>query len=320
MLNNKKTGQSFIKTLVDILGIETTKVSHTERITSALGGFSAILAILLISQYFLGTNNIALIVTSMGASAVLLFAVPHGQMSQPWAVFGGHLVSAIIGVSCSVLIFDELIAASMAVGLSIAGMYYLRCIHPPGGATALSAVLGGEVVQSLGYQYVLTPVLLNVLTILSIAILFNYFFSWRRYPIFLYKKKLQAESELSPSDEISHGDFVYALSQVDSFIDVSEYDLLHIYELATNRSRSRRYPLKVLVDGHFYSNGEYGEDWSVRQLLNDADTSQDVLNYKTVAGKGRRTSGTSSKSDFLQWAKYEVTRDEENWKRLTPNT
>lgn len=322
MLNKKQSAQTLVKSLVHVLGIETTKVSHIERITSAIGGFSAILCILLISQYFLGLNGIGLIVTSMGASAVLLFAVPHGQMSQPWAVFGGHLISAIIGVTCSQLIPHEIVAASLAVGLSIAAMYYLKCIHPPGGATALSAVMGGEAIQALGYQYILTPVLLNVLAILVIAIVFNYFFSWRRYPLYLYKKKLLAESEITSSDEISHGDFVYALSQVDSFIDVSEYDLLHIYELATNRSRNRRYPIKELVYGQFYSNGEYGEDWSVRQVLkkdNSDNESQSLLNYKTVAGKGRRTSGSISESDFLQWARYEVIRDEDNWKRITPN-
>jgi len=322
MPNKKRARQLLIKSIVKILGIDAMQVSHTERLTSALGGFVSILGILIISNYFLDSRDTGLIVASMGASAVLLFAVPHGQMSQPWAVFGGHIISAIIGVTCAQLIPHEILAASLAVGLSIATMYYLKCIHPPGGATALSAVLSAETVQVLGYQYVITPVLLNVLTILGIAIVFNYFFPWRRYPFYFYQKKQLAEPEVIETAEISHGDFVYALSQVDSFIDVSEYDLLHIYELATNRSRSRRLKIKKLVCGNYYSNGEYGEDWSVRQVLHEtgADTeSQDLLSYKTVAGKGRRTSGTISRSDFLQWARYEVIRDEENWKRINPD-
>jgi CBS-domain-containing membrane protein len=118
----------------------------------------------------------------MGASAVLLFAVPHGQLSQPWPVFGGHLVSALIGVASAKLVAPPLLAAAVAVALAISAMYYLRCIHPPGGATALTAVAGGETVHALGFHYVLTPVLLNVLIILAVALLFNFPFSWRRYP------------------------------------------------------------------------------------------------------------------------------------------
>ena len=84
-----------------------------------------------------------LVVASMGASAVLLFAVPHGPLSQPWALIGGHMVSAFIGVSCATLVPDTITAAALAVGLAIGAMHLLRCIHPPGGATALAAVVSG---------------------------------------------------------------------------------------------------------------------------------------------------------------------------------
>src|SRR5690625_7242859 len=79
---------------------------------------------------------------SMGATAVLLFAVPHGALSQPWAVVGGHVVSAIVGVTCQLLIPNLFWAAALSVGVAVAAMYYLRCIHPPGGATALAAEIG----------------------------------------------------------------------------------------------------------------------------------------------------------------------------------
>ena len=169
-------------TLRRFAGIGANSSGHLEKWVSGAGGLSGILGVMLISHAYMGLNGSAALVASMGASAVLLFAVPHGPLSQPWAVFGGHLVSATIGVSCARLNVDPVIASALAVALSISAMHYLRCIHPPGGATALTAVAGGDAVHMLGFQYVLTPVLLNVMVILLVAILFNFPFSWRRYP------------------------------------------------------------------------------------------------------------------------------------------
>ena len=311
--------KNLLKIVKNFSGFEKANVSHAERLVSAAGGIISIACIYFTSQFFIGTTGIEMLVASMGASAVLLFAVPHGQMSQPWAVMGGHTISALIGISCALLIQHDTLAAALAVGLAIGAMYYLNCVHPPGGATALSAVLGGEAVQSLGYQFVITPVLTNVIIILAVAIAFNYFFHWRRYPFHLHKKFQQKDYKLNRSTEISHADFVYALSQVDSFIDVSEYDLLRIYEMATDKSHQRRNSLDNIVTGNFYSNGEYGANWSVREVVDqslDKEDAADALKYKTVAGKGRRTTGALSRADFMDWAKYQVERDEDNWKRI----
>ena len=164
-------------------GIGYERASHAEKLVSTLGGLVALVAVLEISQVQLGLDGAATLVASMGASAVLLFAVPHGPLSQPWPVFGGHLVSALVGVSCAQMIDQPVLAAAMAVGLAIGAMHYLHCIHPPGGATALSAVVGGDAVHQLGFQFVLTPVMLNVITMLLVALLFNAPFAWRRYPV-----------------------------------------------------------------------------------------------------------------------------------------
>jgi CBS-domain-containing membrane protein len=164
-------------------GIGSERAGHLEKWVSAAGGLIALVAVLEISEAQLGLDSAAALVASMGASAVLLFAVPHGPLSQPWSVFGGHLVSALVGVGCAQLIAEPVLAAAAAVGLAIGAMHYSRCIHPPGGATALSAVVGGDAVHQLGFQFVLTPVMLNVITILSVALLFNAPFAWRRYPV-----------------------------------------------------------------------------------------------------------------------------------------
>jgi CBS-domain-containing membrane protein len=302
-----------------LLGIEGGVASHREKIVSALGGVLAIFGILVVSQFFVGGGGSPLIVASMGASTVLLFAVPHGPLSQPWPLFGGHLVSALIGVTCAHYIGNPLLAASLAVGLAVGAMYYLRCIHPPGGATALSCVIGGPAVHALGYGYILTPVLLNVGIIFAIAVLFNYPFPWRRYPAYLGRRmKAKHAPAVEAYRPIEHADFVYALSQLDSFVDVNEEDLLRIYTLATGQARQRHVAVSDIRLGHAYSNGEQGEDWAVREVVDESrsdDPEKDKVIYKVVAGATRRDSGVATRSEFARWAKYEVVRHGKGWKR-----
>lgn len=204
-------------------------VSEREHWISGVGGLLGILLVWLVSHRVLGSQGAALVATSMGSTAVLLFAAPHGAMSQPWAVFGGHLVSALIGVTCvQWLGHDLMLAASLAVGVSITVMYSLRCLHAPGGATALAAVLGGESVHAMGYAFVWNPIMLNALIILVVAIAYNYPFDWRRYPQALARRSApKVEKAMIP-----HSRLVYALSQIDTFVDITEEDLQRIYELA----------------------------------------------------------------------------------------
>jgi CBS domain-containing membrane protein len=207
-------------------------VSEREHWISAAGGLAGILAVLWVGHFWLDGHGGVLAIASMGASAVLLFAAPHGALSQPWPVLGGHLISALIGVSCARWLGHEpMLAASLAVALSIAAMYGLRCLHPPGGATALYAVLGGETVHALGYGYLLSPVLLNVVVLLTVAVLFNYPFAWRRYPQ-SWHQRTQTAVRTAEKSMIPHSSLVYALSQIDTFVDISEDDLQRIYALA----------------------------------------------------------------------------------------
>lgn len=310
-----------LNTLQRLHNFITGPVSHTERLASTLGGCISIYAILIVSRHYLGAPGALLIVPSMGASAVLLFAVPHGPLSQPWNVFGGHLVSALIGVFCYQHVPDTFIAAALAVGLAIGAMYYLRCIHPPGGATALAAVIGGDATHTLGYGYTFTPVLLNAVVILLVAVLFNYLFAWRRYPLWLALKREQP-SETEPGSErraIEHADLVAALAEIDSYIDVSEHDLLRIYDIATGRAQQRMFPVDRIELGHYYCNGEKGEEWSVRQVIDAADPgspNQDLVVYQVVAGHGLRSSGVTTRYEFARWTRYEIERSGKYWKRV----
>ena len=304
------------------IGFESNKTGHLEKWVSASGGLLGIYLIMLISQQFLDLQASSWVVASMGASAVLVFAVPHGLLSQPWAVLGGHFISAIVGVSCASLIPDLLLAAAVAVGLAIGCMHYLRCIHPPGGATALTAVVGGADIHALGYQFVFTPVLINAASIVFIAFVFNFGFRWRRYPATLAMSHTVAEA--SNQDQIDdptrpdETDLQAALQAMNSTIDISSQDLLQIYELARQNKLTGRLNTSELKLGHYYSNGLFGADWQVRQIIDMAvakNSPDDLLIYKVVAGSGRRTTGSCSFEAFARWSCYEVFLNENSWQR-----
>lgn len=222
------------------LGVELDAVSWKEKAVSVLGGAVAILAILLICKHTLGLAGSAMIVSSMGASAVLLFGVPHGQLSQPWPVLAGHVSSALIGVTCAKLIPNRELAAAIAVGLAIGAMHQFKYIHPPGGATALTAVIGGAPVTSLGYGFVWEPVLLNGLVIVAVAIAFNWLFPWRRYPAVLARRReVASDATYEPAAEPTHEDIMRALRSLDSFVDITEADLRRLHQLLTRPEPAR---------------------------------------------------------------------------------
>jgi CBS domain-containing membrane protein len=270
----------------------------------------------------LGLGGSASLVASMGASAVLLFAVPHGPLSQPWAVFGGHLVSAVIGVACVKLNVHHLLASALAVALAISAMHYMRCIHPPGGATALTAVAGGDAVHALGFNYVLTPVLLNVCVILLVAMVFNWPFPWRRYPA------VWAQTQHRPATAVASGqrderfsreELASAASNLYQSLGINQ-DMLDT--LASGNSESGTlHPADICI-GRYYSNGEFGPLWQVRQVIGDtnmeaAETSMNAtVTYRIVAGHKRRQKVSSSRQEFANWARYEVYRNENSWQRI----
>lgn len=217
-----------------------------EKLISMAGGFLGIFAIFMVSQWLVGPSLAMMIAPSMGATAVLLFAAPHASFSQPWNVIVGHTLSAFAGVTCWMWIPEMTIAASAGVGLAIGIMFFTRSIHPPGGATALTAVIGAEELHQLGYDYIYQPVLLNVMTIILVAICINNLFKWRQYPAYLETRhkenKQTSQGTLQAAHQpISHEDFVYALSHIDTYVDIEEADLVKIYKLATQRQPGEDY-------------------------------------------------------------------------------
>lgn len=293
---------------------------HVEKWLAGLGALIGIAAVHLVSTSILGGIDTPLLIASMGASAVLLFALPHSPLSQPWPLVGGNIISCAIGVMCARWA-PEAIAAPVAVGLAITCMYYLRCLHPPGGATALAAVIGGEQVHALGFQFIVTPVLLDVASLLGIAIAFNYFFHWRRYPVALALAGAREAAAATEIHKIGIGrdDLYHALQHMESYVDVTEQDLEQIYALALQHARRTEMRPEHIVLGHYYSNGLHGADWSVRRVIDESGATgpeRDKIIYRTVAGKDRRSAGTATRIEFAHWARYEVEFKNNAWLRV----
>jgi CBS-domain-containing membrane protein len=133
-------------------------------------------------RYFEGTDLI-LIIGSFGASAVLIFGAIKSPLAQPPNLLGGHIISSLIGVSAYKMLAPELwLAAAVGVATAIAAMHATKTLHPPGGATALIAVIGGEKVHNLGYLYTLIPVGIGAVIMLIVALFINNIPKTRRYP------------------------------------------------------------------------------------------------------------------------------------------
>ncbi|SFD36878.1 HPP family protein [Algibacter pectinivorans] len=160
-----------------------TALDIREQFWSFLGAFIGIGFIAFIqSQQFTRLENI-LLIGSFGATSVLVFGAIQSPLAQPRNLIGGQLLSAIIGVSVYKYLPNVIwLSAPLAVALSIVVMQVTRTLHPPGGATALIAVIGTEKITALGYLYVLTPVLSGTIILFVVALIFNNLTQYRSYP------------------------------------------------------------------------------------------------------------------------------------------
>lgn len=179
--NNKNRDQSLnystITTqAVRLFGLSDNKTTHREKGLAAVGTAISMLTLYLTLKAYSGDQAIILLIASIAASAVLVFTVPQGTYSQPWPILGSYLLSALIGVTCQKWFLNLAIAIPISVAGSMLAMSYCRCLHPPGGAVALTAVAGGPEISQLGYQFVLFPVTLNAGVLLLTSFCFNKLF------------------------------------------------------------------------------------------------------------------------------------------------
>jgi CBS domain-containing membrane protein len=272
---------------------------------AAGGAFLGIGLVALISHWILDGSAAPFLIASLGASSVLLFVVPSSPMSKPWPFAGGHLVSAFIGVACYQLTPHILTAAPLAMALAILAMYYLRCLHPPGGAVALIAVLGGDSVHALGFHFVLAPVALNVAVMLAVAAVF-----WR---LALHRTvgartrldqhwQRNEEAWLAEHPPFTEHDLAHALAEMGTFIDVTREDLYEIFARAQTHAHAQE--LGHIRASEIMSNPviavEFGspleEVWELLQRHN--------IRGMPVVDRGKNLLGMVTVSDFVRHAEH----------------
>lgn len=159
-----------------------TLVDFNEHLWTFVGSFIGVGVIGALQNLYLPATDNMFLIGSFGATSVLLYGVINSPLAQPRNVIGGHVISAVAGVTINYLISTPWIAAALAVSGSIVLMQITKTLHPPGGATALIATIGSDQIKELGYLYVLSPVLSGVIVLLTVALVFNNITPNRQYP------------------------------------------------------------------------------------------------------------------------------------------
>jgi CBS-domain-containing membrane protein len=168
--------------LAKIVVAKETDIDVREHVWTFLGSFTGIALIGFFNAMFLNINDNIFLIGSFGASSVLIYGLVDSPMAQPRNFIGGHLICGFVGVTVNYLVPELWMASSLAVSLSIVGMQITKTLHPPGGATALIAVIGSEKIKALGYFYLISPILSGVMILLVIALVINNISGHRRYP------------------------------------------------------------------------------------------------------------------------------------------
>lgn len=225
----------------------------SERAYSAVGGFVGLLTTGLVMRTWLGgTEHVPLLIAPIGASTVLVFGVPASPLAQPWSVIGGNFVAALVGITAARLVPDPTGAAALAVASTIALTSMLRCLHPPAGAVALTAVIGGSVVTGAGYRFAFVPVLLNSLLLVGVGLVFNAL-AKRSYPhVAALPVSAHGTNDAPPEFRVgfTEADIVLALERLGTPLDVEQADLIalfrHVEEAAHRRLRGEIFCAEIM--------------------------------------------------------------------------
>lgn len=286
---------------------EPLNVNLREQLRASIGAQLAIFITGLMTYLLAGPEATYWLMAPVGASAILLFAVPSSPLAQPWSVLGGNLTAAFIGVTCAFWIDDVNLAGSIAVGLSVAVMFCLRCLHPPSGAVALTAVLGGPAIADMGYGFVLFPVGINSLILLSIALIYNNA-THRSYPHHAKLKNADSQrTKDTPPDErfgFTLEDLTEVLKDHNQIIDVSREDLqtiflqteLHVYRRKLGEITCADIMSKDVLTVEFGTSLE--DAWSLLRKYN--------IKALPVIDRARRIIGIVTQIDFMKEADLDI--------------
>jgi len=270
-----------------------------ERLFSGFGALCGLAISSLISWYVLGGMNVWYI-APMGASSVLLFAVPNSPLAQPWNVVVGNTLAGFIGVACTQLLPDLTTAFSVAVGLAIFMMMTTDSLHPPSGAVAITAVLGGEAVHKLGFHFILYPVLLNSVLLLVFAVFFNRLIG-RNYPTMPHLNERSKDPTPTQKVSIQPKDIEYALEQHTELLDISQYDLEKIILEAQEHANERLNHSFVCQDIMSRDVIKLYENDDIHQAL-DKFKSVNLMSLPVVNDKDQLV-GTLALYEVVEWFK-----------------
>jgi CBS domain-containing membrane protein len=206
-----------------------------DRLLACLGALIGIaLTMIVCARLPFSARDLPIIVAPLGASAVLVFAVPSSPLARPWSVVGGNVISTVIGVAAFNAMPTTELAAGVAVGAAILVMSLFRCLHPPGGAAALTAVIGGDAVHAAGYGFAIVPVGINSIALVAIAMLFHRA-TRRNYP---HRLPVPPRDTAPPS---LHGDDIdAALKDMHEGFDISREDLAALLDHAGRHAAARQ--------------------------------------------------------------------------------
>ncbi len=184
------------------------------------GALAALCVTALLGAIVVGhTAALPYLVAPIGASAVLVFAVPASPLAQPWSVVGGNVLSTLVGLGVLALVDDPFLASGLAVAGAIAVMSLLRCLHPPGGAAALMTVIGGNVIAGAGPLFAFVPVGLNSVVLVTLGWLFH------RFTGHAYPHRTRRADPAERRSRFRAEDVDRALDEVGEAFDISREDL-----------------------------------------------------------------------------------------------
>lgn len=208
------------------------------RVVACIGaGIGIALTMVVCAQFPWLGSDLPIIVAPLGASAVLVFAVPASPLAQPWPVVGGNILSTLVGVAVFQAIPNVTIAAGVAVGLAILLMSLCRCLHPPGGAAALTAVIGSAGIHDAGYAFAFAPVGINSIALVSIGIFYH------RMTALTYPHQPATPAAIQAAVEpggVRLEDIDAALAETPDAFDIAREDLTLLLERAEHFATVRR--------------------------------------------------------------------------------
>ena len=272
------------------------QLSPAERWRSTLAALIGMLLIQGILAVIPAQPGISYLLAPLGATSVILFVLPHSPLAQPWPLVGGLLLPAIIGLLCGTWIQPAFLAVAIALALAVWITAWLRCIHPPGGAMAVVFA-----VAATQQPVSLTTAVLNIGAALVAVLFVNNLIPGRHYPQ-CAPKQTTAQKPRPKRGSIRHEDLQHALQKIDAYLDISEEDLVRIYDLATNHAHQRheRRVCSEIMSTNVISvefGTELNEAWALLQ--------QHKLHGLPVVDRSKRVIGLLTLDNFLRHVKPE---------------